>query len=156
MPAQDPSTIGTAVADAVAHAVAGDHAAGLALLQPIVDEGPSSTYVLLSCLAEMAVFTVRRQHGPGCEFGIQVEAWDGSERSTDDLAPPVRFAARFMAAWANRDQDSTAALFKALAEHGDRPGCHDIGEAVSTLYTFAITTAAQLRTHPHADDTDPA
>ncbi|MCX5326348.1 hypothetical protein [Streptomyces sp. NBC_00120] len=156
MPAQDPSTIGTVVADAVTQALAGNHSAGLALLQPIVDEGPSSTYVLLSCLAETAVFTVRRQHGPDCAFGIQVEAWDGSERSTDDLAPPVRFAARFMAAWANRDQDSTSALFKALAEQGDRPGCRDIGDAVSTLYGFAVTTADQLRARPHADDTDPA
>ncbi|WP_433856722.1 hypothetical protein [Streptomyces kronopolitis] len=152
MPAPDPNII----CNAVAHGVAGNHTTGLTLLQPIVDEGPASTYAVLGSLAETAVFSVRRDHGPDCAFGILVEAPDGSEASTDDLPPVARFAVRFITAWANRDQETTHALFKVLAEHGDRPGCRDIGDAVSAMYGLAVAAAteiaAQQRARPDAGD----
>ncbi|QKW06992.1 hypothetical protein HUT18_11850 [Streptomyces sp. NA04227] len=146
MPAPDPKTI----LEAVAHGVAGDHQAGLDLLQPIVNDGPASTYALLGSLAETATHGIRRDHGPDCTFGIYVEAPDGREGSSDDLPPPVRFAARFMTAWSNQDQDTAHALFTVLAEHGDRPDCRDIGDAVTTMYNLAVASASEIAAEQRA------
>ncbi|MFZ3595108.1 hypothetical protein [Streptomyces sp. BH104] len=139
------------VAHAVSYGLADNPDGGLMMLQPYVEDGPSTTYQVLVCLAEAALIRTRQEHRPTCEFGMRIETLDGDERSTDDLSPGSRFAAQFVTAWANLDEDTTSALFMGLAARGDREGGTEIGEAVRTLFGFAVATAAEIRADIQAE-----
>ncbi|MFJ2206005.1 hypothetical protein [Streptomyces microflavus] len=127
---------------AVAHALRGDRTQGLRLLQPLIDEGPSSTFVTLVTLAEVAARPARREHGPDARLNPDTLG----ARSTDDLPPPARFAARFTAACANRDSDLSSALFWAVASHADLNRTNDLVEATVALFDMATAAASRLVT----------
>lgn len=138
---QQSDTIG----EAVAYGVTGDHERGLSLLQPLVDAGPLSTYALLAALAEAAAFTALQNQRPGEAFGIPVvNEITGQAASVDVLPPPHRFAAQFVTAWANRDQDTARALFNAFAHDSDRRGTPDLGDAISLMYGMAVETSTEV------------
>ncbi|MFD5788638.1 hypothetical protein ACFWH1_18695 [Streptomyces sp. NPDC127037] len=136
MPAPDPATI----TEALAFGVVGDYQHGLGLLQPIVDSGPRATFALLGALAEVASKEARESHAPGTRFGIETEGPDG-ETGIDLLPPPVRFAARYITAWANRDQDLAWDLFWAIAEPSDRDGTDALADCVTAVYGMAVAVA---------------
>ncbi|MGV2914606.1 hypothetical protein [Streptomyces alfalfae] len=138
---QQSQTIG----EAIAYGVAGDQEHGLALLQPLVDAGPRSTYALLGALAETAAFTVLNNRRPDEFFTIPVvnEA-TGQTASVDDLPAPLRFAAQFVTAWANRDRDTARALFTVFAHESDRRGTPDLAHAIGFLYGMAVSTATEV------------
>ncbi|MGC4947773.1 hypothetical protein ACLQ2N_16450 [Streptomyces sp. DT224] len=138
MPAPDPLMI----TEALSYGIAGDHDHALGLLQPIVDTGPASTYALLGALAEIASKEARDTHQPGTRFGIETEGPDGAT-DIDVLPPPVRFAARFTTAWANRDRDMALALFHAVAEPADRDGTDELADCITALYGMAVAVAEQ-------------
>lgn len=133
------------IGEAVSHGIAGDQERGLAMLQPLVDAGPRSTYALLGGLAEVAAFTALQNQRPGEAFGMPVEnTATGRPASADVLPPPLRFAAQFLTAWANRDQDTALALFQTFAFASDDAGTPDLADAISTLYSMAVTTGAEV------------
>ncbi|MEC3995222.1 hypothetical protein VSR01_17435 [Actinacidiphila sp. DG2A-62] len=134
-----PATEAQTILDALAHSVAGDTERGLALLQPLVDAGPRSTYALLGSLAEVASSDAR-EASPGSSFGMEVIGPDGPA-DAELLPPPLRFAAHFVTAWANRDQDTAHALFWAVAEPSDRYGTDDLAEAIRAVFAMAAATA---------------
>ncbi|MFC5072845.1 hypothetical protein ACFPN0_14935 [Kitasatospora cinereorecta] len=136
MPAPDPKVI----LEALAYGVAGDLQRGLDTLQPIVDAGPHSVYALLGSLAETASREAREANGPGTWYGIELEGPDGPE-NIDVLPPPVMFAARFITAWANRDQDAAHALFRAVAEPADRDGTDALADCITAVYAMAVPVA---------------
>lgn len=101
--------------EALTHGVAGDHDTAMDLLLPILKRDDQTMYATLCALAESASFDARQQHEPGQHFGIEVEEIaTGAAASADDLPPGIRFAARFVTAHANRDWDTTNALYRAL------------------------------------------
>ncbi|MFZ4266547.1 hypothetical protein [Streptomyces arboris] len=125
---------------AVAHALRGDRIQGLRLLQPLVDEGPSSTFVMLVTLAEVAARPARREHGPDARLNPDTLG----AQSTDDLPPPARFATRFTAACANRDSALSSALFWAVADHAEANGTLDLVQAVTALFDMATAAASRV------------
>lgn len=132
------------VAAALAHAVAGDFDTGAELLVPLIADSARSAYALAGMLAETASHIARREQRPGTWFGIQVEhTITGEPDSLDGMPPEVMFAARFTTAWANRDQDTTAALFAALAEQTEASGS-GLVEGLLTLFEMAVITATTV------------
>lgn len=133
------------IGEAVAYGVIGDEEHGLSLLQPLVDAGPRSTYALLGGLAEGAAFTALQNQRPGEAFTLPVvDKITGRAASVDVLPPPLRFAAQFVTAWANRDQDTARALFNVFADDSDRRGTPDLGDAVGLMYGMAVTTSTEV------------
>ncbi|MFJ7592484.1 hypothetical protein ACIQZO_34965 [Streptomyces sp. NPDC097617] len=139
MPAPDPK----AILQALAYGFTGEFQRGLDTLQPIVDAGPHSTYALLGSLAETASKEARETNTPGTTYGIALEGLEGAA-SIDDLPPPVRFAARFITAWANRDHDATDALFWAIAEPAVRDGTDALGDCITAVYAMAVPAAEHI------------
>lgn len=134
-----------AIQEAVAYGVAGDSDRGVDLLQPLVAAGPNSTYALLGSLAEVAAFTALKNRRAHESFALTVENLaTGRSASAEDVPAPARFAGRFVTAWANRDQDTALALFKALAEESDRTGSTDLGDAIGAVYGMAVATAIEI------------
>jgi hypothetical protein len=64
------------------------------------------------------------ENGPGTLYLIEVDGPDGPS-DAGALPPPIRFAARFVTAWASRDQDTAFALSRAVAESADTNGTDD-------------------------------
>ncbi|RWZ73356.1 hypothetical protein EQK42_24815 [Streptomyces albidoflavus] len=136
MPAPDPEVI----LEALAYGVAGDFQRGLDTLQPIVDAGPRSTYALLGALAETASREAREANDAGTLYGIALDGPNGPV-DIDVLPPPVMFAARFITAWANRDQDAASALFWAVAEPSDRDGTSALADCITAVYGMTVPVA---------------
>ena len=133
------------IGEAIAHGVAGDLERGAALLQPLVDAGRVSTFALLGALAEAAAFTALQNQRPNTTFGLPVtNIVTGQEASADDLPPPLRFAAQFVTAWANRDRDTALALFNVLADHVEDTGSPDLGNAIGLVYSMAVATSTEV------------
>lgn len=130
-----------AVARALARAVAGDKIGGGMLLVPFIENGRPSCYALAAQLAETASHIARRER-PGGGFTVEVfnEA-TGRPASVDVMAPDVRFAAQFVTAWANRDQDTALALFNALVDHAEATDGPELVDGILRLFAMAVVTA---------------
>lgn len=147
----DPDIDGpTTIVKALSYGAAGDYDHGLALLQPLVDAGPISTFAMLGCLAE-AVYRMSAdpslldepEHSAG--FAMVVDGPDGP--ATAELLPaPLRFAGRFITCWANRDRDTAFALFQAVARQ-DGPG--DLAEAITALFGMAVAVTEMFVAERH-------
>jgi hypothetical protein len=136
------------IIEALSHGAAGDHDRALALLQPLVDAGPISTFALLGCLAEaICRMSADPQHldepSQRGGFVMQVDGPDGPA-SAELLPAPLRFAGRFLTCWANRDRDTAFALFRAVADVADRDGTDDLAEAITALFGMAVATTEQF------------
>ncbi|MFC9604599.1 hypothetical protein ACFTTN_14210 [Streptomyces niveus] len=132
------------VLKAIARALNGDTEGGLALIQPLVDAGPTSTYALLGDLADIASRRARTANREGHMFVFTVEGRDGEPVSVDDLPLPERFAGRFIAAWANGDADTAQALFWAAADHADINRTYDLADGISAVFDSAATVAGEV------------
>lgn len=141
----DPSELApTIVGEALAHAVAGDTMTGGMLLVPLIEEGRRSCYALAGMLAETASHIARRDQAPGT-FGITVDnTVTGLPGSVDVLPPDLRWAAQFVTAWANRDQDTTAALFTTLADQAEATDGAELVDGLLRLFSMAVTTAKEV------------
>lgn len=123
--------------NALAHGVAGNHTAAQELLLPILKRSELAMYATLCVLAEAAATDALQQRHPGEHFGIKVEhIATGAEANTNVLPPGVRFAAQFTTAHANRDPDTTHALYRALYEANP----DDLTVGIRALYDMAITS----------------
>lgn len=122
--------------EALAHGVAGDDETAWGLIRPIVRRSEQAMFATLCALAESAAFDSIQRHGPG-GFVLEVEHLDtGAEGSADVLPPGVRFAARFVTAWANRDQDTAEALYLALCESDPDA----LGVGFRAVYEMAVVS----------------
>ncbi|MFD9903874.1 hypothetical protein [Streptomyces sp. NPDC059063] len=136
-PADGPRIVG----EALAHAAAGDPSGGAELLIPLIEAGPVSTYALAGMLAEAACYIARRDY-PGAFFGLGADNKRTRQpASVDDFKPSVVSAARFVAAWANRDQDTATALFLTLYDGPE----DDFIDALTALFEMAVATAAAVQ-----------
>ncbi|MGF0163116.1 hypothetical protein ACQRET_03605 [Streptomyces koyangensis] len=132
------------IGEALAAGVAGDLDRGAMMLQPLVDRGRRETFAVLGSLAEAATFIARRDSTAGA-FGLHVaDITTGESASADELPPPVRFAFQYVTACANRDPDAALGLFTVFADHCERTGAPDLGEAIGLVYGMAVTTSTQL------------
>lgn len=138
------------IAEALAHGIHGHPERGLLLLEPLVDAGPTSTYALLASLAETASRQARQARefldaaGTGADlgvmFGIEIEGPDGPA-SAQVLPVPLRFAVQFVTAWANGDQETAEALFRAMAEPSVRLGTDDLADSIRIVFDMAVLGA---------------
>ena len=131
------------VLHAVAHGVVGDRDTGLGMLQPLVDAGPTSTYALACQLAETVAIKTRR-YPEDTGWAFDIVGPDGVVQPVEEQVAPLRFAARFIAAWASRDADNARALFLAVAQHAQTHGTTDLAEAVVMLYDLALSACATI------------
>lgn len=121
--------------EALTHGVAGDDDTAWNLLGPIVRRSNAAMFAVFCTIAEAAAFDSIQQHGAG-NFVLEVEEIDGVESSADVLPPGVRFAAQFMTAWANRDQDTAEALYLGL--YGTDP--EELAVGLRALYEIAVVS----------------
>ncbi|KPI33350.1 hypothetical protein OV450_1438 [Actinobacteria bacterium OV450] len=141
MPCPDPNVI----LQALATGVTGDTVTGLAILQPIVDDGPAEAFAMLCSLAETASKRARDAAPPGAVFGIEVDGPAGLGTASVDVLPPsLRFGAQFISAWANRDMEMAYALFWAVAESVNDDGTHALPESVGAVYWLAVASAREI------------
>ncbi|MFF4292170.1 hypothetical protein ACFY0N_00770 [Streptomyces vinaceus] len=141
MPCPDPNLI----TKALAAGVIGDPDAGLAMLQPIVNDGPAETFAMLYALGHSVSTKARQTAGPGAMFGIAVDGPAGPATGTvDDLPPAIRFSAQFTSACANQDMEMAGALFWAVAGPADRDGTPALAEAIGAVYQMAVATAREV------------
>ncbi|MFD3844766.1 hypothetical protein ACFWVB_02600 [Streptomyces microflavus] len=135
MPAPNPEI----VLNALARGVTGDEPGGLKLLEPIVAQGPAPTYVLLATLAEAALFPHRKGLYPEAPSTFEVIGPDGSP-DMELLPSHLKFGARFIAAWAARDQDAASALFRKVIEEPVTEG----GDGTIAVFMFAVSAAKHV------------
>lgn len=139
------------VSEALARAVIGDAIEGGMLLVPLISESRRSCYALAGMLAETASHIARRERRPGTGFVITVEnVVTGAAGSVDVMPPAVAFAAQFITAWANRDQDTAQALFDALADQAVKTDGPELVDGVLELFAMAVTTAKAVRAEERA------
>ncbi|GGZ23749.1 hypothetical protein GCM10010387_16220 [Streptomyces inusitatus] len=139
MPAPDPHIM----IEALAYGVVGKRDEGLALLQPIVDQGPRETFALLSALAEATCKRARDRDGPDAAYDLVVEVADGTV-SSDLLPPDIRFAGQFITSWGNRQFETAHDLFWAMAEPSDRNGTSVLADSISAVYELAVCAAREI------------
>lgn len=122
--------------EALTHGVAGDNDTAWKLLRPIVRRSEQAMYATFCTIAEAAAFDAIQQQGAG-NFVLEVEdIATGADDSVDVLPPGVRFAAQFVTAWANRDQDTAEALY--LAAYKSDPD--ELGIGLRALYEMAVVS----------------
>jgi hypothetical protein len=121
--------------EALTHGVAGDDDTAWKLLGPIVRRSNAAMFAVFCTIAEAAAFDAIQQQGAG-DFVLEVEEIDGVESSADVLPPGVRFAAQFMTAWANRDQDTAEALYLALYQSDP----DELAVGMRALYEMAVVS----------------
>ncbi|MCY0957677.1 hypothetical protein [Streptomyces sp. H27-H5] len=138
----------TTTTQAIAKGVRGDREGGLTDLQPLICESPLMMVAVLSVLAEVASLPSREHHPERHFFGLSVsDIHTGKQGSADDLPPPIRFAAQFLAAQANGDRPAAYALFDAFAERCLREENDDLGAATAALYDMAVISTLELAKH---------
>ncbi|MFF4292171.1 hypothetical protein ACFY0N_00775 [Streptomyces vinaceus] len=140
---------------ALAYGIHGDDRQALLLLDPIVNAGPRHTYGLLLSLAEVASKPARDATPPGQGFFIEVDGPDGEPASIDVLPPPLRFALRFMAAYANRDAAMTYAVFMSVGDPAVNDGPQAFADCIRALYRLAVKAAGEQLAAARAAKTTP-
>lgn len=125
------------ILEALSHGIAGDDDTAWKLLSPIVRRSDTAMYATFCALAESAAFDALQNQQPGEHFGIEVEnIHTGEEGSVDAFPPGIRFAAQFVTARANRDEDTAAALYRALyTSESD-----DLGIGLRAIYEMAVVS----------------
>lgn len=125
------------ILEALAHGVAGDDDTAWALIRPIARRHDEAMYGVFCAIAEAAAFDALQNQRPGEHFGIEVENIHTGETTAIDVLPPgIRFAAQFVTARANRDEDTAHALYRAL--YNADPD--DLGVGLRALYEMAVVS----------------
>lgn len=123
--------------EALTHGVAGDDDTAWKLISPIVQRSNQAMYAVFCSLAEAAAFDALQTQQPGEHFAIEVEDIHTGEAGSVDAFPPgIRFAAQFVTARANRDEDTAHALYMAL--YPDRSD--DLAQGLRALYEMAVVS----------------
>ncbi|WP_306966322.1 hypothetical protein [Streptomyces afghaniensis] len=141
------------VEEALNRALAGDLHGGGMLLVPLIEDSPRECFALCAMLAVTCTHGLERE--PDGMFALQVEdVLTGEPGRPEDLPPVAQFAAQFVTAWANEDQDAAQALFDALAaDAGTDAGMGRVVDGVIALYGMAIASMRALieeqRTNPN-------
>ncbi|CAL9534638.1 hypothetical protein [Streptomyces sp. enrichment culture] len=133
------------VEEALRRAVAGDPLGGGQLLIPLIEDSRRECFALCVMLATAATYGMRPQ-GSDQLYALQVEdTRTGRPAALEEMPPEVLFAARFAAAWANRDGDGAQALFDALSDdmQTDAGQCRVI-DGVIALFGLAIARGREL------------
>ncbi|MFE6551666.1 hypothetical protein ACFVHS_25145 [Streptomyces sp. NPDC057746] len=139
------------VGDALARAITGDWYGAGVLLVPLIGGGYGNAYGLAAMLAETASHIARRDQAEGEFFTMPVETVEtGEPGSVDDLPPHVAFAAQFTTAWANRDQDTAEALFKALWERAGPSDGVELVDGLLFLFQMAVETSKAVTAEERA------
>lgn len=145
------------VKEALNRALAGDPYGGGMLLAPLIEDSHRECYALCVMLATTCTYGIEPQ-GPGGVFVLEVEDVETGEAGRpEDLPPGAQFAARFVTAWANRDETSTRALFDELAaDPQTEAGVDRVVDGVLALYGMAIASVRALveeqRTNPNQQE----
>lgn len=122
---------------ALALGLTGRHQDAWTEIKTAVATNTAAMYATVCGLAEVAVCD-QVATSPGGFFGLTV-SHKGQSASAQDAPAPQRFAMQLMAAQANRDFDTTAALFKA-AMNTD-PG--SVADATLILYEAALIASRE-------------
>ncbi|MFB7461248.1 hypothetical protein [Streptomyces sp. NPDC056188] len=123
--------------EALTHGVAGDNDTAWTLLRPIVRRSNTAMYATFCAIAEAATFDAHQNQQPDEHFGIEVEnIHTGEEGSVDAFPPGIRFAAQFVTARANRDEDTAHALYQSLYDSSP----DDLGIGLRALYEMAVVS----------------
>ncbi|WP_030672280.1 hypothetical protein [Streptomyces sp. NRRL B-1347] len=139
-----PSEAHRIVQDALICGVAGDLKGGAIMLNPLIEEGPRPAFALAAMLAEAASYIARRDN-PGTHFGMRVEhVLTHEPGSVDDFSPDIKFAAQFVTAWANGDEDTAAALFIALVKQSGLGDGTALVDGLFSLFRMAVATATAV------------
>ncbi|MFC8886850.1 hypothetical protein ACFT54_09750 [Streptomyces cinereoruber] len=132
------------VMDAIKTGLTGDRKEGLDLLQPLVDEGPATTFAVLVMLAGVATYEASKRPDPTSLLIPVVFGPDRASFPIDEAPPAHRFVVRLLAAVARADYDAARELFQGYVAEHDRPGSEEIGRAVRVAYRTALMTTRQL------------
>jgi hypothetical protein len=125
------------ILEALSHGIAGDDDTAWGILQPIVRRSDATMFATLCTLAEAAAFDALQTQKPGEHFGLQVDdIHTGTEGSAEDLPPGIRFAAQFVTARANRDEDTADALYRALYMRDPE----NLAVGFRTVYEMAVVS----------------
>ncbi|MFJ1606962.1 hypothetical protein ACIOHS_26865 [Streptomyces sp. NPDC088253] len=143
------------VHEALNRALAGDTYGGGMLLVPLIEDSHRECFALCVMLATACTHGLEPQ-GPDGMFVLAVEdVLTGEPGRAEDLPPDAQFAAQFVTALANRDEDGARALFDALAaDTTTEAGIGQIVDGVLALYGMAIASvralvAEEQRTNPN-------
>lgn len=122
---------------ALALGLIGRHQDAWAEIKTAVATDTAAMYATVCGLAEVAVCD-RVAASPGGVFGLTVSR-KGRSAGAQDAPAPQRFAMQLMAAQANRDFDTTAALFKAAMNTDPA----SVADATLILYQAALKTSRE-------------
>ncbi|MEU1853966.1 hypothetical protein ABZ499_33085 [Streptomyces sp. NPDC019990] len=133
------------VQEAMRRALAGDPVGGGMLLVPLIEDSRRECYALCGMLATTALIGIEP---PPENHGVVLVVEDtatGMPGHPEDLPPDAQFAAQFVTAWADKDQDAALALFEALAVDADtEAGTCRVVDGVLSLYGMAIASVRAL------------
>lgn len=130
---------------ALAHGMTGHPEKAGALFEPFIMGGPVTAVSLCAALAEVSAADQRKILPEGGAFGLLVlDATTGKPGDIEVLPPGIRFAAQFSTAWANGDQDTAYALFKALVQPGDEQAAEALADGVRALFDMAVVSLNEL------------
>ncbi|MFJ2375004.1 hypothetical protein ACIOZL_19675 [Streptomyces sp. NPDC087769] len=142
VPQDDPSET---IMAALAHGMDGYPEKAAALFEPFVKGGPTTTVGLCAALAEMSAIGPRKALPEGATFGLLVlDARTGQTADIAEAPAGVRFAAQFSTAWANGQQDTAYALFRALVEPEDEQAAADLAEGIRALFDMAVVSLNEM------------
>lgn len=143
-PQDDPSET---IMAALAHGMAGDHQTGWTLLKPFF-ETPRTMVALCAALAETAMMPARRENPDADGFAL-LAFKDGTLSNAQEMPAGERFAAQFVSAWANGEQQTAYALFDALHGDGTEQDAGHMGDGVLALYAMSVASMRELTGRNH-------
>jgi hypothetical protein len=138
-PQEDPSET---IMAALAHGMTGDPQAGVKLLKPFFDT-PRQLVSLCAALAESAIMPARRENPDADGFAL-LAFKDGTFSDTREMPVGERFAAQFISAWANGEQQTAYALFNALRGGDSEQDAEHVADGVLALYAMSVASMRAL------------
>ncbi|MFJ3084734.1 hypothetical protein ACIPJG_33985 [Streptomyces halstedii] len=137
-PLDDPAET---VMAALAHGMTGHPEKAAALFEPFINGGPATTVALCASLAEAAALGPCKNLPVNGAFGLLVVDLKTGQRGDINQAPAgVRFAAQFLTAWSNGQQDTAYALFRALVTADDDASAQALAEGIRALFEIAVVS----------------
>lgn len=138
-PQEDPSET---IMAALAHGMANNPQAGLALLKPFFDT-PRQLVSLCAALAEGTAMLAQKQN-PDADGYALMAFHDGFLSDTREMPAGERFAAQFTAAWANGQRKTAYALFDSLHGDGSEQDAEHVAIGVMALYEMSVASMRVL------------
>lgn len=141
-PLDDPAET---VMAALAHGMTGHPEKAAPLFEPFIKGGPATTVALCASLAEAAALGPRKHLPADGAFGLLAfDTRTGQRVDINQVPAGPRFAAQFLAAWSNGQQDTAYALFRALVEPADDAAADALAEGIRALFEIAVVSLTEL------------